>query len=318
MDLSALSPRQRARFELEAEEQQRLTDEAKAALSGLSFGERVKPDELMAHHTSFRVGGTAEALIAAQDVQDVREVIIFAAEKNVPLTFLGSGTSTLVRDGGVRGIVLELGEMFGGIEVLREEGDAKFVAVGAGVTVGEIVRWSTAQRLQGFDAAVDARGTVAGRFMVAPSLFASCIEELTIIDKAGREMTLTRKAITDGERIRFGRSAAITKMVLKLTRRNDEAVSEEHDKAPVNERARLAGVFKNVGKQAAAGIVADAGLSGIRVGRVRVNSEDANSFINEGNAKARDALVLIGLIKERVKQSSGVMLDLAVRVIGEE
>ena len=318
MDLSALSPRQRARFELEAEEQQRFTDEAKDALSSVSFGERAKPDEIMAHHTSFRIGGAAEALVAAQDVQDVRDVINFAAEKNVPVTFLGNGTSTLVRDGGVHGIVLKFGEMFGGIDVQREEGDAAFISVGASVTIGEFVRWAAAQKFTGFEAKADARGTVAGEFMVEPSLFASCIEELTIVDKAGHEMTLTRKAITDGERIRFGRSAAITQMVFKLTKRNDEAVSEEHDESPVNERARLTGVFKDIGKQSAASIISDAGLSGIRVGRVRIDDQDANCFINEGNAKARDALVLIGLIKERVKQSQGVQLETAVRIVGEE
>ena len=318
MDLSGLSPRQRARFELETEEQQRLTDEAKDALSSVSFGERVKRDEIMAHHTSFRVGGIAEAFVAAQDIQDVREVISFAAEKNVPVTFLGNGTSTLVRDGAVRGIVLKLGEMFGGIDVQREEGDAVFVSVGAGVTVGEFVRWIAVQKLTGFDVQADARETVAGRFMIEPSVCASCIDELTIVDKAGREMTLTRKAITDGERIRFGRSAAITRMVFKLTKRSDEAVSGEHDETPINERARLAGVFKKIGKQSAASIIADAGLSGIRVGRVRIDDQDANCLINEGNAKARDALVLIGLIKERVKQSQGIQLETAVRIVGEE
>lgn len=318
MDLSSLTPRQRARFELEAEEQQRLTDEAREAMANIPFGERVTTDEIMAHHTSFRVGGAAEAFIVAKDVQDVRDVMRFASEKNVPVTFIGNGTKTLVRDGGLRGIVLQLGDSFKTIEVQREEGDATWISVGAATSVGDLYSWAVLKKLVVDESYSCTRGTVAGAFMINPASFAACIEELTIVDKGGREVTLTRKAITDGERIRFGRSAVITKMILCLKKAVAGQRDEGVESSFANERAKLSGVFKNIGKQTADSIIADAGMNGIRVGRVRIDDQDANCFINEGNAKARDAIILIGLIKDRVKQSSGVVLDLAVRVVGEE
>jgi len=318
MDLSSLSPRQRARFELETEEQQRLTDEAREALAGVSFGERVTTDEIMAHHTSFKVGGAAEAFIVAKDVQDVRDVMTFAHDKSVPMTFLGNGTKTLVRDGRLRGIVLKLGEAFDSIEVQREEGDLFWISVGAKASVQELNLWAAKLGAGDWDGTLQARGTVAGELMINPAPFAEFIEELTIVDKSGREVTLKRKAITDGEKIRFGRSAIITKMTFCFKKTGDANKDDGDESGFANERARLCGVFKNNGKQPADTIIADAGMNGIRVGRVRVDDQDANCFVNEGNAKARDAIILIGLIKDRVKQSQSVQLEVAVRIVGEE
>lgn len=318
MDLSSLTPRQRARFELEVEEQQHLTDEAREAMANVPFGKRATADEIMAHHTSFRVGGAVEAFIVARDVQDVRDVMNFATEKNVPVTFIGNGTKTLVRDGGLRGIVLQLGDAFDAIEVQREEGDETWISVSAATSVGDLYSWAASKNFVVDKSYSCTRGTVAGAFMIDPAPFAACIKELTIVDKSGREVTLTRKAITDGERIRFGRSAVITKMILCLKKAEDVQGDEGRGSSSVNERARLDDVFKNNGKQTAKSIIADAGMNGIRVGRVRIDDQDANCFINEGNAKTRDAIILIGLIKDRVRQSQGIQLDTAVRIVGEE
>jgi UDP-N-acetylmuramate dehydrogenase len=234
------------------------------------------------------------------------------------MTFIGNGTKTLVRDGGLRGIVMKLGDVFEGIELEREEGDALWVKVGAKTEMQGLNKWVAARGVADLDGTIKSRGTVAGEFMINPARFVEFMEELTIVEKSGREVTLTRKAVTDGERIRFGRSAAITAMKLKFKKSENPKTDDDEEDSFSNERARLIGVFKNVGKQTADTIIADANMSGIRVGRVRIDDRNTNCFVNEGNARAKDAVILIGLIKDRVKQSQGVQLEVAVRVVGEE
>lgn len=199
MDLSSLSPRERARFEIEVEEQRKLTEEAKEQISRFDLMANVMMNEPMANHTPLGVGGPADALLEVENREEVDEAVAFAAEKKIPHVFLENLSNVIVRDKGIRGLVIML--------------------------------------------------------------------------KVDRDFS---------------------------------------------QPGMLRGVFNDPEGPKAGALISEAGLGGIRVGRVRVDTEEMNSMINEGGAKARDALVLINLIREKVKQSSGILLKPAVKIVGEE
>jgi UDP-N-acetylmuramate dehydrogenase len=158
------------------------------------------------------------------------------------------------------------------------------------------------------------RGTVAGRLMTRPIDYASSVQEIQVVDRNLKELTLTRKACISDNKVRVPRTNAIVSVLFRFTRAGEEVKAE----IPSFEGMRLESVFRNVGSQPANEVIADAGVAGVRVGRVRVDGDDPNSFINEGNGTVRNAMVLIGLIKDRVREKLGISLETSIRVVGED
>jgi UDP-N-acetylmuramate dehydrogenase len=319
LDLSVLSPRQRARFERELEREQKFTDEAKEDLCRKSFGDCILKDEPMASHTGFGVGGHADALVNVRHLDLLKEVMEFAMEKDIPHLFLGSGSSTLFKDGGFQGLVIKLSGEFKGVVISHEDGGHVYVRAGGATSVEELIEFT---KTHGFDSTPlgAPRGTVAGRLMTRPADYAPIVQEVQVVDRTLRELALTRKAFISDNKVRIPRTNAIVSVLLRFTRVAEEAKTspaEAQAENPSPEEMRLEGIFREVGSQSASEVIADAGLAGIRVGRVRMDGNDPNSFINEGSGSARNAVVLIGLIKDRVREKLGINLESSIRVVGE-
>lgn len=278
-----------------------------------SLGARLKKDEPMQHHTLLGTGGPADAFIEVWDRESLKEAMSFAAERDVPMTFLGAGSSTVVKDGGVRGMVIKLGREFRGVETSHHSDEYVFVRAGAATPLVNLATFARENGLDGVQGFYDWDGTVGGVLAGFSERCADVVEEVTVIDRDLREMSLTRKCT-------MPRKAAIISALFKLKRCDVSAksIGDDHSSAVSDVVKNLPRVFNDVGKQSASSIIVDAGLQGIRVGKMRVDNDDANRFINEGGARSRDAIILINLIKDRIKQSAGINLELAVRIIGED
>lgn len=323
----ALNPRLRARFEREREQERRLTREQKEELEKLLSHGSVLFDEPTANHSAARAGGPVEAFVDVKDMDDLKLVFEWCATHNVEYRFWGDGAFTLVRDGGLAGIVIKLGDAFKGISVDRSTDDDVFLNVGAGATLTELVSFCETEGVSGAEGFVTAPGTVAGLLCAAvvPEGFAleGTVEEVTVLNREMKELTLRGNGLRFEEgRIKIPRTAAVTRLLLKLKRSNTADVAsvvEEHISG-ISTSADLAGFahsFKSPCKTKAADFIDDAGLRGVRVGGARISSDDALTILNEGEAKARDITVLISLIKDSVKQSSDVALLSTIDVVGE-
>lgn len=316
----------KARFEKTSEEETRLTRDQKEALVALLPEGQVMLDDELGRRTSFGAGGTCDAFAVVNGVEELKKVLAFTAERNCEYVFFGSGTKTLIRDGGFGGVVIAFGEGFSEINV-EESGDDVLVSVGTKVMTRDLLSLCSEKGYSGAEWLAMFGGTVGGCLVSGVSKIsnslADIVEEITVAMKDGREMTLKGKGLKgDESRMRVPRTAATTKVLFKLKKSSSEEViakvaNEMKNVSSGEGPSLIRNVFENSGKVLAIECIEDAGLNGVRVGGARVSRTDANCIVNEGNAKAKDVSVLMEMIKDRVKQGSGIQLEPAITIIGE-
>lgn len=288
--------------------------------------DRVRLDEPMAGHTSMRVGGPAEALVDAASAQEVAVVVRVAADARVPLTVLGGGTNTIVRDGGIRGIVLRLG---GPLRALTP--DAQGITAGAGAPLTEAAKLAYGQSLGGLEFAVDIPGTVGGATVMNAGAYggeiASVFRACTVVDGAGQLRVLSREELGFGYRATrlLGTSTIVLSTSFDLHAASSEDIERRMEE---NRRRRRAtqptsqpsagSVFKRPPGHFAGRLIEDAGLKGRVHGKAQVSDLHAGFVVNAGGASAADVIELIQLVKDAVLEKTGVRLEEEVRIIGEE
>lgn len=328
--MSHLNPRLRARFERLSESEKRMTKEQKAELCALLPDGRVRLDEPMNAHSSMGVGGPVEAFVTVENVEEIKKVIVWSVERNIDYRFFGGGSNVLVRDGGLRGLAIRLGDGFDSIDVDRQSGDEVFVKVGAATSTQKAVRWAAEQGFSGMEVLVGVWGTVGGNIVTnagtANGAIGDIVEEITIVTKDGRELTTKRSALHFEYRsLKLPRTAAMISVLIKLGKSSPENVRATVD-AAIEKRnstqpsvARSLGcIFRNTGKTPAGMLIEDAGLKGVRVGGARVSGVHANFIVNEGKATAKDVTVLINLVRERVRENSSITLETEIEIVGDE
>ncbi len=295
----------------------------------------VRFDEPMAAHSTMKIGGPADAFVVPRDIETLKAVMRFAVENEVPYITIGGGSDTLIRDGGIRGIVIHLREGFNRFEVSREEGEDVLILADAGVSSGAVTRFAAEQGLSGLEGLAGIPGTVGGNIITnaGTSLgwISNAIDEITVVDRQIRELTMKKKALEFSYRhLRMPRSTSVVRALLRL-KRGDKAEIETKMNGLLEKRKTtqpygqptLGCTFRNPEKggkhgSSAGALIDEAGLKGIRVGKARVSEIHANFIINEGGATAKDVEILIGLVRERVKEKFSVLLETEIHVIGEK
>jgi UDP-N-acetylmuramate dehydrogenase len=292
-----------------------MTREQREALVALLPPGRVLLAEPTANQSAAGVGGPVDAFVRAEAAEELRAVMAFASENGIDYRFWGTGSAQLVRDGGLAGILIALGSAFGSIKIVQRDDAGAQVAVGAAARPSALEELCEAQGLAGAAALGGRRGTLGGALCASGFAQDEALLELTILTKEGRELTLTRQAMRFEEgRLRIPRTAAILRALLALRPR--APMAEAAAKAPGAERC-FRPVFADAGRTPAETLIEDAGLAGVRVGGARVATEHANAILNEGKASARDVAVLVSLMRDRVRESSGVTLEPVIELIGE-
>ncbi len=372
IDMTKLSPRQRARFELDVERDTAMSRAALEELARRVSGAGLMKDAPLSDYTRLRVGGPADALIIAHTREVLKEALIFAEERNVPCFIMGTASSFIVRDGGVRGMVITLGPAFADIAISHEQGEEVYIRAGAAARAADVARFAAERGFSGAEACAEWDGTLAGAVVAESSRGAALVTEVTVIDRTGREMTIVPRESRGEDTLRIPRGACLVSLLIGLRKGATPSSAETSSAGRANEcppllaadhdlncpsplagegrerghsfspsprlphqgggeaepprhgagnyliEARVRGIFKDVGRQGAATIIADAGLAGVRVGKMRVDPRDANCFVNEGGAKAKAALILMNLIRERVRELTGLTLETAVKIVGED
>lgn len=300
------------------------------------MGDEVQFDVSLSLHTSIHIGGPAGAFATPSAPAKLQTLLRFARENSLPLFVLGKGSNTLVRDGGFPGIVVSLSRGFREFGVARESAEGIWVHAQGGVPTQQLVRWSASLGLQGLERLSGVPGTLGGNVFMNAGTYvgevAELVEEVDLCDSQGRLQTLSRPKLKfDYRRSNIPPSSVVTKVLLKLIRGEQEAVEkrvrevfEKRGFAQPVEQPNLGSIFKNPdsiagvrGKKKAWELIEEGGLKGVRVGGARVSEKHANFIVNEGGAKARDVLILINMIKERVKLATGIMLETEIKVIGD-
>ncbi len=293
----------------------------------------VKLHEPMSGHTSFRIGGIADALVSPVDRQDLVALLQEIRDQRLPWVVLGGGTNLLVRDGGFRGVAISLNKMTS-IEVSREYrslgGSFAVVAVDAGAMLAKLLSFSVERGLTGFEFATGIPGTVGGAVCMnagtAQGEMGDIIDTVTLVSPAGELILRHREEMGFGYRtanvpedhvvleakiiLRYGDAA-------KIKARVKQIMAGRKERQPWG-LPNAGSVFKNPLDESAGKLIEAAGLKGLTVGGAQVSEKHANFIVNRGNAKAADVLKLMELIKEKVLDSHRVRLEPEIKIIGED
>ncbi len=293
----------------------------------------VKLQEPLSGHTSFRIGGAADALVAPVDRQDLAALLQEIREQRLPWVVLGGGTNLLVRDGGYRGVAISLKKMTA-IEISREYrslgGSFAVINVEAGAMLAKLLSFSVERGLTGLEFATGIPGTVGGAVCMnagtAQGEMGDVIDTVTLVSPAG-ELILRHH-----EEMKFGyRTANVpadhvvldAKIILrygdavKIKARVKQIMAGRKERQPWG-LPNAGSVFKNPLDESAGKLIESAGLKGMTVGGAQVSEKHANFIVNMGNATAADVLQLMEIIKEKVLDTHRIRLEPEIKVIGED
>jgi UDP-N-acetylmuramate dehydrogenase len=281
-------------------------------------------DEPLAPRTTFKIGGPADAFVLARSKDELKAALACARGAGAPVFVLGFGSNLLVRDKGVRGLVVQLGGEF---ERVAFPGGTTAVA-GAACRVPALVLACAEKGLSGLEPLVGVPGTVGGALAMNAGTrdgeIGGRVSAVAALDMAGNEKAWTpaeldfryRHSALDGAvalEATFSLSTADKADIMAVVRRYQQKRQETQPIHTYN----VGSTFKNPPGRFVAQMVQQLGLKGHAVGGARVSSLHANFIENFAGAKASDVLALVDLIRERVRAGFGVSLELEMKVVGE-
>ncbi|MFQ6131910.1 MAG: UDP-N-acetylmuramate dehydrogenase [Armatimonadota bacterium] len=285
----------------------------------------VRTDEPLCGHTSFGIGGPADVLALPGSVSAVQHVVAAALELGQPLTIIGSGTNLLVRDGGVRGIVLKIAD-----NLARTCVEGTSVRAQAGARMSTVAQAAAAASLSGLEFAAGIPGTVGGAVLMNAGAYGGEMGEVVdwveVVDAEAQVRRLAREELGFGYRhsaLMDTRSIVVgAQMTLApgrpeaIAARTTELLQRRQSKQPLD-LPSAGSVFKRPEGRYAGQLIEQARCKGMRVGQAEVSRKHAGFIVNLGGASAADVEELIRRVQEAVARDSGVRLELEIRVIGE-
>jgi UDP-N-acetylmuramate dehydrogenase len=294
-------------------------DELSRLLPGVRF------DEPLSSHTTFRIGGPADALVEPRDRGELVGLHRFARERGLGVFALGWGSNLLVRDGGIRGIVLRLSGEFERIDFPG----AGAVEAGAAARLPTLVMRCAERALSGLEPLVGVPGTFGGALVMNAGTreaeIGSFVREVEVLDLERLEPVRLPAA-----QLRFSyRSSSLAgRLVLGgrlelppgdkdvIIGRVRENQSRRKRTQPIH-TFNVGSTFKNPPGRFAAQLIEESGLKGRSVGGARVSPLHANFIENERGATAADVLALVEVVRGAVRERFGVELELEMKVVGE-
>jgi UDP-N-acetylmuramate dehydrogenase len=302
------------------------------------FGEDVLFDELMSKHTSLRVGGPADSFVSPKDRHQLVELIGWACDRNIPYLVVGEGTNLLVRDKGIRAIVISLSSFLNKI-MKTDIGNSTYrIDAMAGMPLRTFCKYSINNGLSGMNFALGIPGTIGGGIKMnagtAYGSMESVIHTIQLLFPDGNTKTVEKEQLNFGYRdlwlrSRTRESSKNQPIILNgsfiLYRANSEELKKDAEviirdrkkKQPIGQWS--AGCFfKNPSQKQPAGLLMDqAGLKGKTKGGAKVSTKHANFLLNTGNASAADILSLMEYAQEKVFKQFHIRLEPEVKIVGE-
>ena len=290
-----------------------------------SFPEmRLMKEELMAKHTTFRIGGPAE-VYACPNPEQLPALLEAAKKENAEVTVIGNGSNLLVGDKGIRGLVIEIGS---GMNDIRVEG-TKIVA-GAGALLSKVANEAVAAGLGGMEFAAGIPGSIGGAVTMNAGAYGGemkdILESVKVIDPEGMMHTLSVEELDLSYRHSciMEKGGIVVEATIKLEKKPEEEIRAQMadlrnrrvEKQPL-EYPSAGSTFKRPEGYFAGKLIMDAGLRGYTVGGAQVSEKHCGFVINHANATAADVRQLMQDVKEKVKEQFGVELEPEVKMIGE-
>lgn len=288
---------------------------------------KVRHNEPLSKHTSFKIGGPCRVWFEPHDVDDLIVCLRLAKKENMPYCIIGAGTNILMRNGGFRGIVIKLKSP----SFKRLAFVSNTLRAGAGARIQDMVRYLSSRKVSGYEFLAGIPGTIGGALVMnAGTTFegrqcaiGDSVQTVRVLDRRWRVRTLTRSGmrfryrnsnlgnyIILGAQFRFksGKSAAAKRRIedFLLSRAKKQDYSKPNAGC----------IFKNPSPRVAAGrLLEQSGCKGMRCGGAKVSDKHANFILNFNSATAADVIKLIGRVKTRVKKKFGITLHEEIHIV---
>lgn len=289
----------------------------------------VKMDEPMSNHTSFKIGGTADVFVKADSVETLKSVLNFAKANDIDVTIIGNGSNLLVKDNGIRGIVIKLD--FKDIKIEKIDDKHARVIAEAGATLGMLAQKLVKENISGFEFAAAIPGTIGGAVRMNAGAYGGEFKDIVVktkcMDEDGNIKVLSnedqmfsyRHSIFSEEKLII----LETELLLNIEDNSDEIrrkmaeyLESRKAKQPLNYPS-AGSTFKRGADFITAKLIDDCGLKGFSVGGAQVSEVHAGFVVNTGNATAEDVLNLVNHVKEKVFEEFGKEIELEIEVLGE-
>lgn len=294
--------------------------------SELGDGVELRFNEPLSAHTSLGVGGPADIFAIPHSVDALARIIRYASQNAIPSFVLGEGTNIVVRDGGIRGMVIHIGRNLA--QITHVDGA---VTAQAGARVALVCRRCCEWGLSGFEFAAGIPGSVGGALVMNAGAFGGDMSGVVAwalaIDPEGRKHRLLPGQMDLGYRhsVFMGNGLVIAEVGFNLASGDSrcirattyDTVEKRCGRQPVAQRS-AGSVFKRPEGDYAGRLLEEAGAKGLRVGGAKISEKHANFIVNCAGATAAEVLALIDLVRERVHETSGVWLESEVLVVGED
>ena len=289
--------------------------------------ERIIPRASMAQYTTFRVGGVADVLVNIASADEIPVALSAAKKADVPVTIIGCGSNLLVRDGGIRGLVLRISSA---MSAIRRVGDD--LVAEAGAPLGAIAAFARDEGLCGVAELAGIPGTVGGGVVMNAGAYGTELAQVvSSVDCVslhnGKPVHFSAEDLDFSYRhsALMGANVVAAQVTLSLTpgdpkairARMEECAAMRREKQPLNYPS-AGSTFKRPEGYFAAKLIDDCGLRGLTVGGAQVSEKHAGFIVNIGGATASDILELMRQVEQRVFEQFGVHLEPEVRILGED
>ena len=292
------------------------------ALRAFARPEQILLDEPMARHTTFRVGGPADVMFFPASAEQITAALEAAAGLGVPALVVGNGSNLLVRDGGIRGLVVALGE---GYSAVACEGET--ITAQAGASLARVAQAAQAAGLAGLEFASGIPGSLGGGCAMNAGAYGGQLSDVLLSAQVlldGAVRTLSRDEMEMGYRttLPLRRGGVVLSARFGLRRDEPEAIAarmrelngRRRDKQPLNYPS-AGSVFKRPEGYFAGALIEQAGLKGRAVGGAQVSEKHAGFVVNTGGATFKDVKALMDVIREEVYRRHGVLLEPEVEIL---
>ena len=282
--------------------------------------------EPMAKHTSFRIGGPADVLAQPADEAELAALLKRAAEHAVPVTLVGNGSNLLVRDKGIRGLVIKLSNSFSDMKALGNE-----LTFGSGISLAMASKKAASLSLSGLEFAVGIPGTIGGAVYMNAGAYdgemAKVVTSVRVMDREGKISELKASELAFAYRHTALQNSGLIVTSVTCVLQPDEADAIAAKMADFSQRRiskqplelpSAGSMFKRPVGYFAGTLIEQTGLKGYTVGGAQVSTKHAGFVVNVGGATAKDVLQLISDVQSKVFAAHGVRLEPEVLVLGEE
>lgn len=293
--------------------------------SNLLGNEKVRINEPMNRHTTFRIGGPADYFLLPSSSEEVKGILKICKEESLQYFILGNGSNLLVSDEGYRGVIIQLYRNYGGLTVEGTE-----IRAGAGVLLSQIAAAARNESLTGFEFAGGIPGTLGGAVVMNAGAYGGelkdVLKEAVVMDREGNIFTVPVEKLAMGYRTSLVKTAGylVLEVVISLKKGSQEEIRDTMkdladrriSKQPL-EYPSAGSTFKRPEGYFAGKLIMDAGLRGYQVGGAQVSEKHCGFVINKGNATAADVCRLMADVQAKVQEQFGVTLEPEVKFLGD-